>query len=95
MTSQEIATKIQELLGNVPDLVSLPLAPASHKWLGDAYALAKASGYIVITSLDAAIDELMDAGALGDSIVKRKTASRKIQTILHRVVAMIEVNNPA
>ncbi len=95
MTPQEIATKIQELLANVPDLVSVPLTQESHKWLGDAYALAKASGCIAITSLDAAIDELMDAGALGASIVKRKTASRKIQTILYRVVAMIGINNPA
>ncbi len=95
MTPQEISTKIQELLNNVPDLASTPLAPASYKWLGDAYALAKESGYIVITILDAPIDELMDAGTYLESTVRRKTASRKIQTILHRIIAITEIKHPA
>ncbi len=95
MTPQEIATKIQELLNNVPDLAIIPLDPASHKWLGDAYALAKESGYIVLKNLDTAIDELMDAGSYLESTERRKTASRKIQTILHRIIAMIEIKHPA
>ena len=95
MTPQEVSTKIQELLANVPDLVSVPLTPESHKWLADAYALARASGYIVLKSLDATIDELMDAGTYAEFVIKRTTASRKIQTILHRVVAMIAIDNPA
>ncbi len=96
MTPQEIATEIERVLRDMTDLSNGTLTPENHKSLASAYVLVKRSGFKVEEDdLKVAIEGVMGTRKTHPTQEMRDAAADKIQTILHRVVAMIGIDNPA
>ncbi len=92
MTSQEILTKLKELVSTMPDLSRFPLPQESHKWLADVYALVDASNLRVEKNdLKTAMDDL--ASSLARPIAVGYAG--KVQTVINRAVSVLEINNSA
>ncbi|MCA8834367.1 MAG: hypothetical protein K8953_04705 [Proteobacteria bacterium] len=92
MTSQEILTRLKELVSTMPDLACFPLPQESHKWLADVYALVDASNLgMEKNDLKKAMDDL------SSSIAKPLAVgyAGKVQTVINRAVSILEINNSA
>ncbi len=95
MTNEKIIAGIKGLLPNMTNLANSGLTPEKHKLLADAYTFVQASGKKrEEEDLRIAIDNLMDSTRGPTAHNKRSTAARTIQTILNRVVSMLEMDNP-
>lgn len=95
MTPTEIATGIKALLPNIASLPPEEITSEQHAHLAKAYALVQASECAKEDDdLRVAIQHLMDMEKTQSGRNKRETAIRTIETILHRVVAIIELTPP-
>lgn len=98
MDSENLYIVLGRLIENMPDLANITLNAENLKWLGDAYALAEASGDIMSSiELKSAIDTLSKFSGYRSerAAFEVKVSARKIQTILYRVLSTTELKAPA
>lgn len=95
--AETLYMRIGHLIETMPDLANAPLNADTYKWLGDAYALTKASGDIMASiELKSARDiYTLNLGQGGGSIPKVQNSISKIHSILYQILAVVELKTPA
>lgn len=98
MEPEALYMNLGHLIARMPDLENADLSGETLAWLGQAYALVEpALGLVDAASIRSSTDTLtLNAGYTGDIERGRRTAaSRAIQTILYRALAVAELKAPA
>jgi hypothetical protein len=97
--SEALYVRLARLIERMPDLANVTPTAEHQKWLGDAYALVEVSG-----DLMAPIELKMEIDNLGWGArnytstpllaARSQNAALKIQTILYRIFAIVELKAP-
>jgi hypothetical protein len=98
MDPQALYVQIGRLIEAMPDLAEVKLTSSTQQWFGRAYALVDASGELVAAiELKTAIATLEQNAGFDTPTAsgRRVGAARTVGTLLHRVLALLELQVPA
>ena len=92
MDATSLYVQLGRLAESMPDLRAGSYPPDTLRWLGKAYALVRACGDSDDTT---AFKSAMDAVATEGNAVRHERAVGTVETILHRALALAEMEAPA
>lgn len=97
MKPEELYMRLGRLIESMPRLDAASPPPELLKWLGDAYALVKATNDIsAAVDIKFQIDTLTTHGGMGGfSLERHEQAAKAIPTLLYRALAVAELAAPA